>query len=69
MRDIRSLTGGPPLAVHIRSRRICRSLAAAMRLEVKYIIIKIINVFIIKFRIKQFPRQKRCGHLRLILPA
>ncbi|TKI05122.1 hypothetical protein FCN80_15590 [Martelella alba] len=33
-RDIRSLAGGPPLAVQIRSRRSCRSLAAAMQLEV-----------------------------------
>ena len=33
MRDILSLTGGQPLAGQIRSRRICRSLAAAMQLE------------------------------------
>ncbi|PWC12305.1 hypothetical protein B4923_10675 [Brenneria roseae subsp. americana] len=33
MRDILSLTEGQPLAVQIRSRRICPSLAAFLQLE------------------------------------
>ncbi|QHP81242.1 hypothetical protein EO763_15695 [Pectobacterium odoriferum] len=33
MRDILSLTGGQPLAGQIRSRRICPSLAACLKLE------------------------------------
>ncbi|EJS95721.1 Hypothetical protein Y17_1016 [Pectobacterium wasabiae CFBP 3304] len=33
MRDILSLTGGQPLAGQIRSRRICRAVAAFLKLE------------------------------------
>ncbi|MCL6409183.1 hypothetical protein EXT70_26590 [Dickeya dadantii] len=33
MRDILSLTEGQPLAGQIRSRRICHSLAACLKLE------------------------------------